>query len=58
MLYFKLSNKKCKCGNNKFFFRYKGKHIGAYCSMCGRWLKWCDEDERNIAKLFFDQFKK
>lgn len=58
MLYFKLSNKKCKCGNNKFFFRYKGNNVGAYCSMCGKWLKWCDSDERNIAKLFFDQFKK
>ena len=39
----------CKCGHNDFFFADKGNQKGIYCSYCGRWLKWADEDEQNLA---------
>lgn len=58
MEYFKLNEMKCKCGNDKFFFRHKNIHVGAYCSKCGRWLKWLNSSEQNISKLFFEQFNK
>ena len=58
MEYFKLNGLKCKCGNDKFFFRHKKMHIGAYCSRCGRWLKWVNNHEQNISDLFFEQFNK
>lgn len=56
MKYFKLNGLKCECGNDEFFFRHKKIHIGAYCSRCGRWLKWLNKDEQNISDLFFEQF--
>jgi hypothetical protein len=58
MKYFKLNDMKCKCGNDEFFFRHKKMHIGAYCSKCGRWLKWVNNSEQNISDLFFEQFNK
>ena len=39
----------CKCGHNDFFFADKGNQKGIYCSYCGRWLKWADKDEQNLA---------
>ena len=24
----------------------KGPHIGAYCSFCGKWIKWLDKEEK------------
>lgn len=59
MKYFKLNDMKCKCGNEEFFFRHKKKFlVGAYCSKCGRWLKWVNNSEQNISNLFFEQFNK
>lgn len=40
---------KCKCGHNDFFFTDKGSQKGIYCSFCGKWLKWADKDEQNLA---------
>lgn len=45
----KIKDFKCKCGNNDFFFADKGNQKGIYCSYCGKWLKWADKDEQNLA---------
>ena len=45
----KIKDFKCKCGHNDFFFANKGNQKGIYCSYCGKWLKWADKDEQNLA---------
>lgn len=40
---------KCKCNHNDFFFANKGNQKGIYCSYCGKWFKWADKDEQNLA---------
>ena len=45
----KIKDYKCKCGHNDFFFADKGSQKGIYCSYCGKWLKWADKDEHNLA---------
>ena len=45
----KIKDYKCKCGHNDFFFADKGNQKGIYCSYCGKWLKWADKDEQNLA---------
>ncbi len=45
----KIKDYKCKCGHSDFFFADKGNQKGIYCSYCGRWFKWADMDERNLA---------
>ena len=45
----KIKDYKCKCGHNDFFFADKGNQKGVYCSYCGKWLKWADKDEQNLA---------
>ena len=45
----KIKDYKCKCGNNEFFFVDKGCQKGMYCSYCGKWFKWADKDEQNLA---------
>lgn len=45
----KIKDYKCKCGHNDFFFADKGSQKGIYCSYCGKWVKWADKDERNLA---------
>lgn len=45
----KIKDYKCKCGHNDFFFAEKGNQKGAYCSYCGKWFKWLDKDEQNLA---------
>lgn len=45
----KIKDYKCKCGYNDFFFADKGNQKGIYCSYCGKWLKWADKDEQNLA---------
>lgn len=37
------------CGGDDFIALSKGNQIGAYCSYCGRWLKWLS---KNDAKCF------
>ncbi len=44
----KIKDYKCKCGQDDFFFAYKGNQTGIYCSYCGKWLKWADKDEQNL----------
>ena len=57
MKYFKLNGITCECGNDSFLFMHMGIHVGAYCSKCGKWVKWLNKNEKNIANLFFEQFK-
>ena len=45
----KIKDYKCKCGHDDFFFADKGSQRGIYCSYCGKWLKWADKDEQNLA---------
>lgn len=40
---------RCKCGCNDFFFIDKCNQKGIYCTDCGRWFKWADKDEQNLA---------
>lgn len=40
---------RCKCGCNDFFFLDKCNQKGIYCTDCGRWFKWADKDEQNLA---------
>lgn len=45
----KIKDYKCKCGHNDFFFADKGNQKGIYCSYCGKWVKWADKNEQNLA---------
>lgn len=45
----KIKDYKCKCGHSDFFFADKGSQKGIYCSYCGKWFKWADKDEQNLA---------
>ena len=45
----KIKDYKCTCGKDDFFFADKGKQKGIFCSYCGRWLKWADKNEQNLA---------
>ena len=45
----KIKDFQCKCGYNDFFFADKGNQKGIYCSYCGKWIKWADKDEQNLA---------
>jgi hypothetical protein len=51
----KIKDYKCKCGCDDFFFMNKGVQVGIYCTLCGKWYKWADKDERNLMKLQQDQ---
>ena len=46
----KIKEFKCtNCESKDFFFADKGKKKGIYCSNCGRWIKWADKYERDLA---------
>ncbi len=45
----KIKNYTCKCGCDDFFFKPKGNQMGIYCNKCGKWLKWADKNEQNLA---------
>ena len=45
----KIKDYRCKCGKDDFFFADKGNQKGIYCSYCGKWFKWADKDEQNLA---------
>lgn len=45
----KIKDYKCSCGSDQFFFANNGNQKGIYCSYCGKWLKWADKNERNLA---------
>lgn len=45
----KVKDYKCKCGHDDFFLADKGDQKGIYCSCCGKWLKWADKNEQNLA---------
>lgn len=35
-----------KCGNREYTTKKNGPHIGAYCSRCGKWIKWLSPAEK------------
>lgn len=42
----------CKnCNGTDFGFLQKGAQLGIYCSRCGQWLKWANENERNLYEM-------
>ncbi len=45
----KIKDYKCKCGHDDFFFADKGNQKGIYCTNCGKWVKWANKDEQNLA---------
>lgn len=45
----KIKDYKCKCGHDDFFIADKGTHVGIFCSYCGKWLKWANKYEQNLA---------
>ena len=47
----RIKDYKCTCGNNNFFIADKGNQKGIYCSYCGKWLKWADKNEQNLAMM-------
>ena len=40
-----------KCGRYEFSFMYKENKLGLFCSSCGRFLKWAEEDDKNLYEL-------
>lgn len=43
---------KCSCGSKQFnFYPKTGTRIGIYCSVCGKWLKWANKNEKNLIKI-------
>ena len=56
----KIKDYRCKCGKDDFFFADKGNQKGIYCSCCGKWIKWADKDEQNLAlkqELIIDKIR-
>ena len=50
----KIKDYKCPdCKSDEFFFNWKKSepHIGIYCQRCGKWLKWANKNERNLADM-------
>lgn len=40
---------KCKkCNGTDFFLSKRANHTGIFCSECGSWLKWANNDEVNL----------
>lgn len=44
-------NKCDKCNSEKLFVEIQGTRKGLYCSKCGKWLKWINKDEFQVAKV-------
>ena len=48
----KIKDYKCKnCGSYDFFIKESGSQVGIYCAECGKYLKWADKNERNLAEI-------
>ena len=49
----KIRNYRCtNCGCKEFFLgEPKGNNTPIYCKGCGKWLKWADKNEKNLAQL-------
>ena len=48
--------RKCSCGNDDFVINKHRNHTGVYCSVCGRWLKWANKNERRLAREQWKEF--
>lgn len=46
----KIADNKCKRGNNDMFIKDNGNQAGLYCKNCGKWIKWLNKNERNLAR--------
>lgn len=44
-------SKGCPCGCNKFFAKEHKKQLGLYCSECGAWVKWANNEERRLNQF-------
>lgn len=40
-------NMVCKCGGKEFFTEEHGNQTGLYCSACGKWQKFLEEELGN-----------
>ena len=48
----KIKDYKCpECKSNEFFFLCADPHVGLYCKVCGRFLKWANKNEKNLIKI-------
>lgn len=46
----------CSCGCKDFGFIKKSEtQTGIYCSKCGKWFKWADKNEKNLAQMVTQQ---
>ena len=50
----KIKDYKCRCGHDDFFLftpeNCIGENrVGIYCSLCGKWFKWANKDEKRLA---------
>lgn len=50
-IYRQAHKRRCACGETTFLIARRGKHIGAWCHSCGRWLKWLNVRERGALAL-------
>lgn len=52
----KLANIKCqKCGSVNYELKDKGPHKGAYCKMCGAWIKWVGPASSISSHIIIDE---
>ena len=36
------------CGDDKFYLKKKGPHVGVYCQVCDTWISWISITKINI----------
>jgi hypothetical protein len=34
----------CSCGNTEKIQKKQGQHLGEYCSLCSKWVRWVPQD--------------
>lgn len=40
-----------KCGNDSFYTKRKGPHIGLYCKKCDMWQKWIKQNKNSFKPI-------
>lgn len=44
---------KCnKCGSDEVFIEQGEIHCGLYCSDCGKWIAWLNEEQKRLAERY------
>lgn len=46
-----MEEKRCKCGEYRFYLQYKGHMVGKYCSGCNKWQRW-------VGKKDLEQYRR